>query len=89
MFSTPLCIHRLVQHLDFGIPDMTSVKRRSRQPILGLWCLVRIFGFMKRTISICAYVISLITPNHHHLYHPPVFDSLRICVVVRHVYIAL
>ena len=30
-----LCIHRLVQYFDFGIPDMSSVKRRSRQPILG------------------------------------------------------
>lgn len=59
MYRHP-CIRHLEHHFDFGFPDTITIKRRPRQHILGSWCLVRIFGFMKRTISTAAYVISLI-----------------------------
>jgi len=83
-----LYIHRLVQYFDFGLPDTISVKRRSRQLILGPLMSGSYLRFHEtNNLSLCVRLISPITPNN--LYHPPVFDSIRIRIMIRHVYIAL
>ena len=73
-------------NLDFSFQILHQSKGIRVNVFLGLWCLVRIFGFMKRTISTSAYVISLITSNH--FYHCSLLDSeIRIRIVIHRVYI--
>lgn len=79
-------IDTLYTNFDFSFQILHQSKGIRVNVFLGLWCLVRIFGFMKRTISTSAYVMSLITSNH--FYHCSLLDSeIRIRIVIHRVYI--